>query len=98
MSDPFHSYSAIADRPPRQLPYGQRIAVNSEHYEYGEPGPAWFTAGFRRVPGFGPHPSLSGRPFRVCYAAEALEHVAGHDDVRLSTPDEIAAWHVGGAA
>lgn len=49
-----------------------------------------------RVMGFGLHPFLSGQPYRARYFAEALEHMARFDDVWFTTPDEIAAWHLGG--
>ncbi|MEU7632892.1 hypothetical protein AB0C34_23365 [Nocardia sp. NPDC049220] len=97
MSNPFYSASAIADRPTRRLLDGKRIAVN---IEYDEPalGPARSTAGLARATGFGLRPTRSVRPLRVRYAAEALVQLAGDDDVRFATPDEIATWHVGGAA
>jgi allantoinase len=47
-----------------------------------------------RVMGVGVHPFLVGQPFRAKHFARALEHIAGHDDVWLTTSDEIAAWYL----
>jgi peptidoglycan/xylan/chitin deacetylase (PgdA/CDA1 family) len=47
-----------------------------------------------RVMGIGLHPFLAGQPFRAKYVAQALEHIAGHDDVWRATSDEIAAWYL----
>jgi peptidoglycan/xylan/chitin deacetylase (PgdA/CDA1 family) len=51
-----------------------------------------------RVMGIGVHPFLVGQPFRARYLAEALEHVTSHDDVWLTTSDEIADWHANAGA
>jgi allantoinase len=40
------------------------------------------------------HPFLVNQPTRHRYLAEALAHVAGHDDVWLTTSDAIADWYV----
>jgi peptidoglycan/xylan/chitin deacetylase (PgdA/CDA1 family) len=47
-----------------------------------------------RVMGFGVHPFLVGQPFRARAFNRALEHIAGHSDVWLTTPDEIAGWYL----
>jgi peptidoglycan/xylan/chitin deacetylase (PgdA/CDA1 family) len=47
-----------------------------------------------RVMGIGVHPFLVGQPFRARAFARALEHVAGRDDVWLTTSDELAAWYL----
>jgi allantoinase len=47
-----------------------------------------------RVLGIGLHPFLVGQPFRARAFARALEHIAGHDDVWLTTSDELAEWHL----
>lgn len=39
------------------------------------------------------HPFVVGQPSRARYLAEALEHVASHDEVWLATSDEIAAHY-----
>lgn len=49
-----------------------------------------------RVMGFALHLFLSGQPSRSRYVAEALEHMAGHDDVWFASADEIAAWYLDG--
>ena len=46
-----------------------------------------------RVMGVGVHPFLVGQPFRAKHFAEALAHIAGHEDVWLATSDEIAEWY-----
>jgi hypothetical protein len=33
-------------------------------------------------------------PFRLKYLRAALQHVAGHEDVWLTTGDEIADWYI----
>ena len=48
-----------------------------------------------RVMGFGLHPFLTGQPYRLRYVAEALEHMARHEDVWFTNADEIAAWYLG---
>ncbi|MEA2374404.1 MAG: hypothetical protein QOD53_867 [Thermoleophilaceae bacterium] len=40
------------------------------------------------------HPFLVGLPFRLKYLRAALQHVAGHEDVWLTTGDEIADWYI----
>jgi len=40
------------------------------------------------------HPFLVGHPFRLKYLDRALAHIAGHDDVWLTTADEIADWYL----
>lgn len=47
-----------------------------------------------RVMGIGIHPFLVGQPFRAKPFARALEHIAGHDDVWLTTADEVARWYL----
>jgi allantoinase len=41
------------------------------------------------------HPFLVGVPFRLRYLRAALEHILGHEDVWLTTGDDIADWYVG---
>ena len=36
-----------------------------------------------------------GQPFRARAFVRALEHIAGHGDVWLTTSDEIADWYFG---
>jgi len=40
------------------------------------------------------HPFLVGQPFRARYLQEALAYVCGHDDVWVTTSDEIANWYL----
>jgi peptidoglycan/xylan/chitin deacetylase (PgdA/CDA1 family) len=47
-----------------------------------------------RVMGVGIHPFLLGQPFRAHAFKRALEHITGHSDVWLTTPDEIADWYL----
>lgn len=47
-----------------------------------------------RVMGIGIHPFLVGQPFRARYLAEALEYITGHDEVWVTTSDEIAQWYI----
>jgi allantoinase len=47
-----------------------------------------------RVFGLGLHPFLIGQPFRAAYLQRALEHIAKHDHVWLTTSDEIAAHYL----
>jgi allantoinase len=39
------------------------------------------------------HPFVIGQPFRAKYLDKVLEYVAGHDDVWLTTSDDIADWY-----
>jgi len=39
------------------------------------------------------HPFIANQPSRHRHLAEALEHIAGHPDVWLTTSDEIAAYY-----
>lgn len=39
------------------------------------------------------HPFIANQPSRHRYLAEALEHIAGHEDVWLTTSDEIASHY-----
>ena len=39
------------------------------------------------------HPFIIGQPFRAKYLDKALEYIAGHDDVWLTTSDDIADWY-----
>jgi len=48
-----------------------------------------------RVMGIGLHPFLVGQPFRARCFARALEHMTAHDDVWLTTSDELADWYLG---
>jgi peptidoglycan/xylan/chitin deacetylase (PgdA/CDA1 family) len=40
------------------------------------------------------HPFLINQPSRQRYLEEALDHVCRHDDVWLTTSDDIAAWYL----
>jgi peptidoglycan/xylan/chitin deacetylase (PgdA/CDA1 family) len=40
------------------------------------------------------HPFVLGQPFRARYLDEALAHICAHDDVWITTSDEIAAWYL----
>lgn len=42
------------------------------------------------------HPFIIGQPFRIKYLEKALEYIANHDDVWLTTSDEIAEWYMSG--
>lgn len=46
-----------------------------------------------RVMGVGLHPFLIGQPYQSKYLASALEHIVSHDDVWVTTSDEIASWY-----
>jgi allantoinase len=39
------------------------------------------------------HPFIVGQPFRHKYLAMALDYIAGHDKVWLTTTDDIADWY-----
>jgi hypothetical protein len=39
------------------------------------------------------HPYVTGQPHRIRSFERALRHVAGHDDVWMSTGAEIARWY-----
>ncbi|MFH1849790.1 MAG: polysaccharide deacetylase family protein [archaeon] len=45
-----------------------------------------------RVMAVGLHPFIIGQPFRIKYLDLALEYISDHDDVWLTTSDEIADW------
>jgi len=40
------------------------------------------------------HPFVIGQPFRHNYLAKALEYIASHEGVWLTTSDEIAAHYL----
>jgi len=40
------------------------------------------------------HPFLVGQPFRLVHLERALEHIARHDGVWLTTADDIAGWYL----
>jgi allantoinase len=44
------------------------------------------------------HPFIVNQPFRHKYLVQALEHIAGHSGVWLTTSDEIAAHYLGATA
>jgi peptidoglycan/xylan/chitin deacetylase (PgdA/CDA1 family) len=50
-------------------------------------------AGRPRVMALALHPFVIGQPFRAKYLDKVLEYVAGHDDVWLTTSDDIADWY-----
>jgi hypothetical protein len=39
------------------------------------------------------HPFIINQPFRQKYLERALDYIAGHDDVWLTTSDDIAAHY-----
>jgi peptidoglycan/xylan/chitin deacetylase (PgdA/CDA1 family) len=43
------------------------------------------------------HPHIVGQPFRAKHLRRAIEHIAGHDDVWLTTSDDIAEWYYASA-
>jgi peptidoglycan/xylan/chitin deacetylase (PgdA/CDA1 family) len=47
--------------------------------------------------GIGLHPFLVGQPFRIRHLERVLAHIAGHEDVWLTTSDEIAAAYLAAA-
>lgn len=47
-----------------------------------------------RIMGVGIHPFMIGQPFRARALVRALEHIAKHDRVWLTTSDEIAAHYL----
>jgi peptidoglycan/xylan/chitin deacetylase (PgdA/CDA1 family) len=47
-----------------------------------------------RVMALALHPFIMGQPFRVRYLERALEYIAGHEGVWLTTSDEIAEWYL----
>jgi len=47
-----------------------------------------------RVFGLGLHPFLSGQAYRCKHVERALAHVVSHDDVWVTTCDEIAEWYL----
>jgi len=46
-----------------------------------------------RVMAIGLHPFVAGQPFRHKYIDWALAHITAHEDVWLTTSDEIADWY-----
>ncbi|MFZ0043328.1 MAG: polysaccharide deacetylase family protein, partial [Solirubrobacteraceae bacterium] len=58
-------------------------------YREGERRPA--------VMGLGVHPFLIGQPGRIAALERALDHIASHEDVWLTTSDEIVDWYLGEA-
>jgi len=46
-----------------------------------------------RVMALALHPFVIGQPFRHKYLAKALEYIASHEDVSLTTSDEVAAHY-----
>jgi len=40
------------------------------------------------------HPFVIGQPFRLKYLAKALDYIAAHEGVWLTTSDDIAAHYV----
>lgn len=46
-----------------------------------------------RVMALSLHPFIINQPFRHRYLAKALDHVLAHDDVWVTTSDDIAAWY-----
>jgi len=51
-----------------------------------------------RVMALALHPFVIGQPFRHKYFAKALEYIASHEDVWLTTSDEIAAHYTSASA
>jgi len=51
-----------------------------------------------RVMALALHPFVIGQPFRHKYLANALEYIASHEDVWLTTSDEIAAHYTSASA
>ena len=47
-----------------------------------------------RVMAIAIHGFLLGQPHRIRYLERALEHIARHSDVWLTTSDEIAEWYL----
>ncbi len=45
------------------------------------------------VMGLGVHPFLIGQPGRIAALERALDHILGHDDVWITTSDDVAAWY-----
>ncbi len=39
------------------------------------------------------HPHITGQPFRAKNFERAIEYIVGHDDVWLTTSDDIAEWY-----
>lgn len=44
------------------------------------------------VMGLGLHPFLIGQPRRIRALEQALDHILGHDDVWITTSDDVADW------
>jgi allantoinase len=47
-----------------------------------------------RVMGLGLHPWIVGQPFRMKYLENAIAYITQHDDVWLTTSDDIADWYM----
>lgn len=45
-----------------------------------------------RIMGIAVHPFLSGVPHRIRYFEEALDYIAGHQDVSFMTGDQLLSW------
>ena len=43
------------------------------------------------------HPFIINAPFRHKYLEKALDYITGHDDVWVTTSDEIAAYYAANA-
>jgi allantoinase len=50
-----------------------------------------------RVMGIPIHPFITGQPYRAKHFRRAIEHIASHEDVWLTTSDEIADWYYASA-
>jgi hypothetical protein len=46
-----------------------------------------------QVMGLSLHPFLIGHPNRLIWLDRALQHIAGHDNVWITTGGEIADWY-----
>ena len=47
-----------------------------------------------RVMAIGIHPFVAGQPFRLKYLEQAIAYIARHQDIWITTSDEIAAWYM----
>ena len=89
------------------MPYSLEIGDIPLLFDHGQTGPQYLetlTDHFDvlydegeesgRVMAIGIHGFLVGQPHRIRYLERALEHIAGHSDVWLTTSDEIAEWYL----
>ena len=86
-----YEYVPHPKRQPLRWPDGKRLAVivtlNLEYWDMLKDTTEPYYAG-------GPHPHVSGHPYRIRATREFLEHAKSHDDVSWAAREEIAEWYL----